>query len=142
MLSAQAIANYILVRSSQDDDPVSNLKLQKLLYYCQGFHLAFFDEPLFGEAIYKWTHGPVVPEIYHAYKDYGANPIIPPEDMDLNDYDEKTRELLEEVYSVYGQFSAFGLRNMTHQEPPWSDAIDGQEISIDSMRNYFKTRIQ
>jgi uncharacterized phage-associated protein len=139
--SAQSIAQYFLSLVDEEaGDSISNLKLQKLLYYAQGFHLAFYDTPLFPEAIKKWAHGPVVPQIYHEYKDYGAN-AIPPVQIDLNDYTQNVRELLDEIYSVYGQFSALKLRSMTHNEPPWLKADDNEAISHESMKQFFKTLI-
>jgi uncharacterized phage-associated protein len=49
--------------------------------------------------------------------------------------------LLDEVYAVYGQFAAWKLRNMTHQEPPWCQTPEGQEITHDALRAYFKTQV-
>ena len=49
---------------------------------------------------------------------------------------------MDEVYDVYGQFSAWKLRNMTHEEAPWKNAVQGQDISLTSMTEYFKTQLQ
>ncbi|QSV64385.1 MAG: SocA family protein [Dolichospermum sp. DL01] len=142
MISGHDIAKYFLVQTDEDaGDLISNLKLQKLLYYAQGFNLALYDEPLFPESIEAWTHGPVVPEVYHEYKDFGSNAIPIPSDVDFSKYDQQTRELLDEVYSVYGQFSAWKLRNMTHDEEPWKNATVGDIITSKSMEKYFKTQI-
>lgn len=143
MFSCHNVAKYFLSLTDEDaGDLVSNLKLQKLVYYAQGFHLALYDEPLFEERIEAWTHGPVVPELYRAYKDFGANAIPRPTDMDFSIYDERTRELLDEVYQVHGQFSAWKLRSMTHDEPPWKTAIaNGGIITPSSMKEFFKTQL-
>ena len=143
MLSCHDVAKYFLSLADEDaGDLISNLKLQKLVYYAQGFHLALYDEPLFEEKIEAWTHGPVAPELYHTYKDYGANAIPRPTDMDFSIYDQHTREFLDEVYQVHGQFSAWKLRNMTHDEPPWKIAIDhGGIITRSSMQEFFKTQL-
>lgn len=143
MLSCHDVAKYFLALTDEDaGDLISNLKLQKLVYYAQGFHLALFDTPMFNEPIEAWTHGPVVPVLYHDYKNYGSGPIPSPDNMDFGVYSEDARELLNEVYSVFGQFSAWKLRNMTHQEPPWVDA-SGQAgvISHESMKEYFITQV-
>ena len=144
MLSCLDVARYLLsLADSEAGDLISNLKLQKLLYYAQGFHLAMFDEPIFPEQIEAWTHGPVVPDVYRAYRQYGSENIPAPTDLDDSLYDERTREFLNEVYSVYGQFSAWKLRNMTHDEPPWSDAAEARGvISQQAMRDFFKTLLQ
>ena len=143
MISCHDVAKYFLSLSDEDaGDLISNLKLQKLVYYAQGFHLALYDEPLFEESIEAWTHGPVVPALYHAYKDFGANAIPRPSDLDFSVYDDRTKELLDEVYQVYGQFSAWKLRNMTHDEPPWKTAnFSGCTIVPSSMQEFFKTQL-
>jgi uncharacterized phage-associated protein len=143
MLKSHDVAKYFLAQTDEDaGDLISNLKLQKLLYYAQGFHLALYGQPLFTEAIEAWTHGPVVPEVYHAYKNYSSNAIPIPDDIDFSQYDEQTRELLDEVYRVYGQFSAWKLRNMTHDEEPWKDAYAGNMIiSNEELKQYFKTQL-
>ena len=115
-------AKYFLAQADDESgDLISNLKLQKLVYYAQGLHLALYDKPLFPEAVEAWTHGPVVPELYHAYKHHEAGSIPRPGDLDFSTFDAPTRELLDEVYSVYGQFSAWKLREMTHEEAPWKE---------------------
>ena len=132
-------AKYLIsLVDEEEGDSISNLKLQKLLYYAQGFHLAIFDKPLFFEAIKKWAHGPVVPQIWHEYKEYGSG-AIPIHSVDPDDYSEDVRELLNEVYEVYGQFTAAKLRNMTHQEPPWLNTPDNAEIAREIMKPFFKT---
>lgn len=144
MLSASEVATYFLTKADPDvGDLISNLKLQKLCYYAQGFYLAMHDEPLFPEAIEPWMHGPVVPELYHQYKDFGGSGITPPKGVDLEAYPEAIRDFLDEVYNVYGQYSAWKLRNMTHEEAPWVDAYNGKKpyISNPSMGSYFKTLI-
>lgn len=138
---ARDIAKYFIALVDEEaGDSISNLKLQKLLYYAQGFHLAIHDEPAFLEAIKAWMHGPVVPEVYHEYKEYGAG-ALPTQAINVEDYAPRLRDLLEEVYSVYGQFSASKLRNMTHDEPPYANTPQNGEISHDSMKQFFKTLI-
>ncbi len=84
-----------------------------LSYYAQGFHLALFNRPLFGNSIKAWTHGPVIPELYRAYKEYGAGALPLPIEFDPDVFDRDTCELLDEVYQVYGQYSAWMLRDLT-----------------------------
>jgi uncharacterized phage-associated protein len=143
MYTAQDIAEYFLYKAREDEDSITNMKVQKLLYYAQGFYLAIFDQPLFNDRIEKWVHGPVVPSVYREFKRYGSDCIPVPDGFDLEKYDVKTRELLDEVYQVYGQFSASALRNMTHNEPPWKETPDGisAEIDCNLLKVYFKTRL-
>jgi uncharacterized phage-associated protein len=143
MISGHDIAKYFLAQTDEDaGDLISNLKLQKLLYYAQGFNLALYDEPLFPESIEAWTHGPVVPEVYHEYKDFGSNAIPIPSNVDFSKYDQQTRELLDEVYSVYGQFSAWKLLSLIHEEEPWKDARqDNLIISHQALKKHFNTQL-
>ncbi|MEM1239463.1 MAG: type II toxin-antitoxin system antitoxin SocA domain-containing protein [Cyanobacteria bacterium P01_H01_bin.26] len=142
MFSALDIANYYLCQTDEDaGDLISNLKLQKLLYYAQGFHLAINDSHLFPEDIKAWEHGPVVPDVYHRFKHHGSSAILAPEDMDFSIFDPETTELLDEVYRVYGQFSAWKLRNMTHGESPWQETPINEIISPQKMQAYFKTQL-
>ena len=141
MYSAFEIANKILDRAANNDagDLISNLKLQKLLYYMQGFHLAFFEKPLFKEEIHAWQYGPVVPEVYSHYRENGNRGILPEaEVIVLKDEEE---ELFDKVFSVYGDYSALGLMNLTHNEAPWINAPQNEVISLDSMLKFFQTRI-
>ncbi|WP_204103939.1 MULTISPECIES: type II toxin-antitoxin system antitoxin SocA domain-containing protein [Spirulina sp. CCY15215] len=145
MVSARDVAEYFLALADNDNgssgELISNLKLQKLLYYAQGLYLALFDRPLFPEQIESWIHGPVVPEIYYYYKQYGSGSLPFPENFDYSKFDDETKEVLEEVYEVYGQFSAWKLRNLAHNEPPSKNTSPGSEIPLDSLKEHFKTQL-
>lgn len=143
MLNCFDVANYFLAQIDEEDgDLISNLKLQKLMYYAQGLHLAVHNKPLFPEKVMAWQHGPVVSELYRAFKDYGTGPLPKPQDVDFSVYDEETRSLLDEVYSVYGQFSAWKLANMTHEEEPWREAVKcNEEISLESLKTFFEAQL-
>ena len=137
-----------LIRKAQDDEPnggerLTNLKLQKLLYYQQGFHLAAFGTPLFEEQVESWMYGPVVPVVYDAYSGYGSN-VLPDVDEAISLTDEE-EVLFNDVYDAYREFSAIGLMNLTHTESPWINAIPhdrGTVISQSALTSYFKTQLQ
>jgi uncharacterized phage-associated protein len=142
--TATDVANYFIWRANADEEfgeNITNLKLQKLMYYAQGFHLAWYGDPLFSEPIEAWAHGPVVRPLYFEYQKYEANPLPTPEGFDPGAIDEQTRRLLEEVYQVYGQYSAWGLRNLTHEEAPWKDTPRNATISHDAMRTFFADQL-
>ncbi len=142
MPSAMDVARYFLaVVPEEEGDFMTNLKLQKLLYYAQGFHLAILDKVLFPDEILKWTHGPVVPEVYFRFRQHGSSPIPYPEDEELPEFPQETTEVLNEVFDVYGQFTAWALRNLTHNEPPYINAEDNSVISQESIGEYFKTQL-
>jgi uncharacterized phage-associated protein len=136
------IANYFLFRAQaateEDQELISNLKLQKLVYYAQGLHLAVYDEPLFMEAIEAWTYGPVIPSLYHYYKEHGSNGIYADEDFDPFSIDQDTREFLDDIYEVFGQYSAVRLMKLAHSDQCWIDAGIGNVITQNAMSNDLK----
>ena len=135
------IANKIISKTDlEHGDTISNLKLQKMMYYQQGFHLAYFGTPLFDEDIVAWQYGPVVPSVYQEYKSFESNSIsTSKEGISLSDDEE---ELFNNVYEEYNQFSAVALMKMTHEESPWKTTEINSVISRDKMAAYFKTQIE
>lgn len=142
MRTAHEVSKLILGLSKPEyGDVISNLKLQKLLYYCQGVHLAMYDAPLFSEDLVAWEHGPVVPEVYRAYRDFGGSGIPIPSDLDVDVFTNEEFDLIEEVYMVFGQFSAWKLREMTHNESPWKTTPSNEVISKEAIKAYFKENV-
>jgi uncharacterized phage-associated protein len=144
---AQAVADYFIAFSHQHGDPVSNLKLQKLLYYAQAWQLAIHDEPLFSDPIQAWVHGPVVPSVYRRYKDWAWKPI---EDNPVfPELDQTAQEHLAEVMSIYGTMTAYGLELLTHEETPWRNArgqlaVDEPSnavISLEDMKTFYRAQM-
>lgn len=138
---------YLLNKENSEDDFVeytSRLKLLKLLYYVQGYHLAMFHTPLFDDRMEAWLHGPVVPSVYSWAKSETDEKI----NKDLLSSDEvKTLglhnqqiKLIEQVLDIYNKYSAYGLRDKTHKELPWLEAYEANknnEISQHSLQNFF-----
>ncbi len=144
-LTCLDVANYFLSLPNEDiGDSITNLKLQKLVYYAQGFSLALYDESIFTERIEAWEHGPVIPTLYKKYKQLGATPIPIPEDTDFSKYDDQTKDLLNGIYEEYGQFSAWKLREMSHEEEPWIKGRhqSGSKILNNDLKEYFSTLIE
>jgi uncharacterized phage-associated protein len=143
---AITIAKWFVDWADTDDADLSNLKLQKLLYYAQGHHLAVHGAPLFKEDIQAWSHGPVVPSVYHAFKGFGSGPVSLADDdpFGWDDVDSATSQFLAKVWNTYGGIAAWRLRNMTHAEQPWFDHFNEDEryivIPKEEIRDYFGTR--
>lgn len=150
MATARDVANYFLMLAAggKEDagEAMTHLKLQKLLYYAQGFNLAIHDRPLFSGLIEAWDHGPVVNSLWSLYQKHGSNPIPPEAAFDAEKaLTPEERELLTDVWNAYGQFSAWRLRDMTHKEPPWRDAYKKGEnatITHDALKRYFRTQLE
>lgn len=132
------LAHNRIVAAAEDAEFISNMKLQKLLYYAQGCFLAATDNPIFSEPIVAWQHGPVVECVYHAYKSNGSNGICFDDDFDFSKFTEAENQLLKEVYDTFGQYSAWKLRNMTHNETPWKSTRQNAVISTALIKEYFK----
>lgn len=144
MLNAKNVSYYVLSLSNHSiQDEVTNLKLQKLLYYLQGHHLAINDEPLFDDAIEAWDLGPVVCDVYHTFKGYGNSTIILPETENNFDFiPQKLKIFINNVYTHYRQYSAIKLVDMTHSEKPWELTYKksmSNVINNDLIKDYFKT---
>lgn len=139
------IANKIIANTdSNQGETISNLKLQKLLYYMQGFFIAVFDKKLFDDTIEAWQYGPVVRNAYLHFKDFGSNSISLPAETEVINMTSEEEVLFKEVMEEYGQFSAVKLMNMTHDELPWKKTFHKNpqgEITYDLLREYFKTQI-
>ena len=138
------IANELLRLADEGEgDLMTNMKLQKMLYYQQGFHLAYFGTPLFNEDIEAWMYGPIVPVVYDAYECNGRMGIVPDPDRSIEFENDEEWRLFLKVYDIYGQYSAIGLMNMTHGEAPWVNSSHGhgKVITHESMKTFFKTRL-
>jgi uncharacterized phage-associated protein len=134
---------FLWLDKNNEGDGVSNLKLQKLTYYANGFFSAINDKPLFEEPISAWAHGPVIEDLYHEYKHHGSNCIPAPQENPLSSLPRDEAELIEEVFDVFGQYSAWKLRNMTHEEKPWLEhEANAGVIPQEEIKEYFKTRIK
>jgi len=145
MLTVKDIADYFLSKCDEEaGDTISNLKIQKLVYYAQGFYLAIKGKPLFKESIESWIHGPVVPKLYDEFKNYGSSSISIPKDVDFDKYPKDVKEILNEVYDVYGQFSAWKLRELIHNESPCKNTPEGKGsvISHEKLKKYFSAQIE
>lgn len=140
-MTSKDVAEYFLSRIREEvGDTITHLKLQKLVYYAQGFNLAITGQPLFDDEIVAWEHGPVAPDLYNNYREYGSNPIPPLEAGSVDDkFTAEQLEILDEVHELYGQFSAWKLRNLTHEDKTWIDAHPNGIITHDAMKDYFKT---
>jgi uncharacterized phage-associated protein len=143
---AMTIARWFIAWAQAEDDELSNMKLQKLLYYAQGHYLARHHAPLFMEPIQAWSHGPVVPVVYHEFKAAGSSTILL-DDSDpfmWDDVDPDTSNFLTEVWNTYGGYSAGLLRAMTHDEAPWRSSWRGDDerhivISRNALQGFFET---
>jgi len=140
------VAHRVIAECDADmGDIISNLKLQKMLYYLQGYFIAVFDKKLFQEPIVAWQYGPVVETAYHHFKKFEKGAIVLTGNEKKVNLNKIETRLFNDVMKEYGQYSAIKLMEMTHEEPPWKKAFNkkaGMEITYDSLKAYFKTQIE
>lgn len=161
MYKALTIAQWFILKTNAERkaleseefgayEGITHLKLQKLLYYAQGICLALLGRPLFEEPILAWKHGPVVDEVYQEFKSYGSNPIeielSESDEEEINKLDANSLNILELTYDNFAIYTAWQLRNMTHEDgTPWDITVmnDGinSEISLDSIKTYFEENV-
>lgn len=106
-MTVHTVADYFLTLGDPEaGDSISNIRIQKLLYYAQGVHLATTNEPLFDDPIEAWRFAPVVPDVYHRFKTHGFENIPAPRGVDASTFSADQRSTLNDVNEAYGQFSA------------------------------------
>lgn len=149
-LKAKDVARYFLYLANQEGRPITNKKLQKLVYYAQAWSLALNNKKLFNEPIEAWVHGPAIRSLYVQYKKFGFDPIqeeIKPDSIKVSG---KAKELLDTVWRAYGKLDAGYLEMLTHSEEPWREAREGlqgsessgNKISLRRMKSYYSERIE
>lgn len=146
--ASQELADFFLSQFRERGELLTNLKLQKLLYYADAWHLALYDKELTNERFEAWVHGPVAVSQYHRFKDFTWRPI----DMKVNPakYDDAVAKHLSEIIEVFGGESAVALEIMTHSEKPWIEARGGippdepsnNIISKEITKNFYKAMIE
>lgn len=132
LYTANNVADWFLYQ-----DEMSPKKLQKLVYYAYAWSLVFFNESsdtienrLFNEKIEAWVHGPVVRELYVKYKPFGYRNIDQKPEEEPK-FDEEIKDVLEQVWDMYGGFNGNQLESLSHNEKPWEEAR-GDLLPLDS----------
>ena len=142
MQTVTNVARWFFSRSraravSGEEHFLTNPKLQKLLYYAQGMHLALYGVPLFEDKIIKWQYSPVVESVYQEYKENGADFILNFENP-VENFSADEEAALQFVQDAFGQFSAWKLAEMIREETPWKETATNEEIPREKIRDYFE----
>ena len=139
MLNAIYVANYVINKCIDLGRPITNLQLQKILYYVQGEYINKTNgEPLFEEEIVAWAYGPVVPEVYFEFNGYSSSDInMKYIEAELPD---NIKDIIDPVIERKSLLTAWKLVEDTHNESPWLESyVEGRKnkITIDAMKRYF-----
>jgi uncharacterized phage-associated protein len=156
---SMAVANSILDIAEKKGQKLDPLKLQKLLYFAHGWHLAFFEKPLIDEEIQAWKYGPVIQTVYDAFKIFGADEIDGPSIsygdgtfaiFDIGSADTDRHNLFQEIWKAYGHLSGLELSALSHEtDSPWYKVWNTNEtklrylsISNEIIADYFKNQLK
>lgn len=140
MYSAELIADYILERSTRNNAPISNLKLQKYLYFVQAEFLVNTEKPCFTDDIVAWSFGPVVPDVYQKYEKYGSTVILYIGTKSAEKIRNEDRETINSVMDRYKDYTAAQLTDVTLKQTPWTKAYTpylGNVITNESIKGFF-----
>lgn len=135
------IAEYILwYCESELRKPITNLILQKMLYYIQGYYLKKYNEPIFDNTMEAWQYGPVVPDVYFIYKDNRSEVIRGVTMKDESSISKDDKIFLNSLLQQLIKINPWSLVRKTHSESPWEkNFVNGMnvEISISDMEECF-----
>jgi uncharacterized phage-associated protein len=125
------VAKYLLVKAHHDGELITNLKMQKLLYYAQAWHLVNFKTPLFCDTIQAWKYGPIVENAYHRFKKFRYSPIVCKDaEGVIAKIPVKTQKYLDAFYVAYINYSASDLTQMSHNDEPWKNSVGKSDCTI------------
>jgi uncharacterized phage-associated protein len=141
---ALSVANFMLGSAKSNNLGLSPMQVQKLVYFAHGWNLGLKDSRLIEQSVEAWEWGPVIREIYKAFKCYGSGAIgeeakCPP----IPATDTATTSLLNKVFEKYGSMSAWQLSRLSHLpgspwEKTWEQNTTGIIIPDELIRTYFK----
>ncbi|MCI8269001.1 MAG: DUF4065 domain-containing protein [Lachnospiraceae bacterium] len=157
MYNVMDVARYVVNYSIEIGRPVSNLKLQKLLYFIQVAFISQYGLPCYEEPIIHWRHGPVVESVYQKYKAYGAENITDKEleyfsfsfNVDTRSfmiepkkYNESVFEfshlmLIRSIIESYKDTSPWEMVDLTHKEEPWKRTDRNEEITVNMIKQCY-----
>lgn len=120
--TALNVASAVITMFHQQEREISNLKLQKILYYIQMKSLQDLGNPAFSDDIEAWRHGPVVRNVYSVYKKYISKHIDPDDESVQKNQTEVCPELKSVIADIVKRtrdISAWDLVAKTHETTPW-----------------------
>lgn len=152
-MKALSVACYFVQQAEEFGRELTNLDLQKLVYFAHGWHLAIVDQPLIEEDIQAWKYGPVIPELYHQLKVFGSDPVplskIKKKCENFEEISSEQTVFLESVWQVYKGYDTMRLVRTTHAgDTPW-DKIIREHGGVPSnvvipnlnIKNFFKSKL-
>ena len=152
--SSLHIARYFLEKSKELSEPgLSLMKIIKLVYLAEGWHLGIYGKRLIKDDIQAWKYGPVVPTIYDVFKEFAKEgiPFDISQFLPKADFDENETRFLDFIWRSYGKYSEIKLSALTHADnTPWYNTWNGERdsrltkatISKIEIKNHYKDKWQ
>ena len=142
-ISILDVAKELICKFNREDKDITQLKLQKLLYFIEAYYMAMYDkDSLYKEKFYAWTYGPVSKEIYSKYKNYMDLPIRESGCANnLEIFGEEIISSFNRIYNVFGKLTSSQLIKLTHmQGSPWFETPTNfdAEIPKEKTKKWFK----
>lgn len=140
MYDALDVAKYIINYEKSQNRYVSNLRLQKLLYFIQAQFLVTNNSACFSDTMEAWDFGPVIPAVYHEYKIFGSSSILRFATSNTIYIDEKDCFLIGRILDKCSFYTTTELVSIIYNQTPWKEAYENKfdnTISLDSMRIFF-----
>lgn len=142
MFSAHDIAIAVINWCSCYGVDITNLKLQKLLYFLQGEYVRETNSRLIKDDFYAWQLGPVVPSVYSEYAIYSSSTIPAIKDADNIIVTEDQAMIIDRILKKYARISTWNLVELSHKQDPWKYNFqifgDKAIIPFESIERYFK----
>lgn len=117
-ITVHDVAAYLVAHSSER---LQSMKLQKLAYFSQGWHLAWLNVPLFNEKIYAWKMGPVVRDLFRNHKGAVFIDEWATAGADSSKITGPSAQAIDRVIKAYRDYSGFDMGEESHRHKPWID---------------------
>lgn len=152
MHSALSVANAFLSLAKEEGKNLTNMQVQKLVFFAHGVHLGAYNQPLITEKVKAWTFGPVIPPLYNKLRGYGNGHVTSLIELDAEEHDDvrshpKANAVINSVWQKYGGYTGSKLSAISHaQGSPWDTVWNspGGEFAVipDSViRDYYSPRV-
>ena len=150
-----AVANFIIKIAMEKDNPVTNLKLQKIMFFLQGYCLCKYETPLIDGNFSKWRYGPIEEDVYRNFKNNGASPItyeyevanikdgiihVRTVKMDRDVLNSNVANDFEKIVENLVAIESWKLVEMTHSHSSWKNYSD--KINAHEAKDYTNEEIK
>lgn len=159
MFDVRKIANAVLDQSAARSFAITNMALNKIVYFAHGWHLAIYDRPLVDSRFEAWQYGPVHPQLYRQFKSFGDKPITSRAlrvDLETGQsipvtykFETEVSQHIERIVDFYGEMPAGRLSAISHEQgAPWdlvwnaAGSSPGMALDDQVTREFYKSKMK